>query len=171
MILQQICYCYLFQISNFDTFEVFKKFQLFFQKRQLFSLKEQRFWKFWAFSIFQSHSTAKLLILAIFKISCFFRETIFLNRRTKFLNTLRNLTISVPFYSKFAIISNFEETLDFFFEKPIVFKQKPNFERFEKSDYSRSIIQQISYLQMLKSFQVLFRKTIVFVRKHKFWTI
>ena len=99
----------------------------------------------------------------------FFRKTIFFKRRTKFLNTLRNLTISVPFYIKVSIFSNFEEAQDFF-EKPIVFKQKPHFEPFKNTDFSSRIIQQICYLHMFNSFQVLFWKTIVFVRKHKFWT-
>ena len=99
----------------------------------------------------------------------FFGKPFFFKRRTKFLNTLRNLTISVPMYSKVSIFSNFEEAQDFF-EKPIVFKQKPNFEPFEKFDYSSRFIQQICYLHMFKSFQVLFRKTIVFVRNYKFLT-
>ena len=99
--------------SNFDTFEIFKKFQLFFQKRQLFSFKEQNFWKFWVFSIFQSHSTAKLLLLAFFKNSRFFSKNHCFCKKTLFLNIFGKFSISVAFYDKVALFSDSQKTKRF----------------------------------------------------------
>ena len=60
---------------------------------------------FWEIVLFQSHSTANLLILEIFKNSKFFPKNPFsFFWKKKILTVLRNLTISVALYGKFATI-------------------------------------------------------------------
>ena len=65
---------------------------------------------------------------------------------------MRNLTISVAFYSKFATFSNFEKIQDFFRKSHLFFFWKnPNFERFEIFHYFSRILRQICYNLMEKN--------------------
>ena len=95
---------------------------------------------------FDTHSKSKLLPLAtVEKIQYFFQKThLFLNKRVKVLNVLRNPTISFAFQSKFASFRDFKNFQTFSFEKTHLFCQEnPNFERFENLCHSSRIPRQI----------------------------
>ena len=85
-----------------------------------FFLKKIKFWTFWESLLFQSHSTANLLPLAIWKnLQFFFSKSLsFYLERTQFLNVLRNLTISWALNGNFATLSDFEKKIqDFVLKK------------------------------------------------------
>ena len=90
----------------------------------------------WEMLVLQSRFTSNLLLLAIFKNARFFMQNQSIFWKKKFMDVLRNRTISVAFYIKFGTFRDFKKTQKFFSEKPFFLKKNnPNLERFEEFYY------------------------------------
>ena len=92
---------------------------------------KNRFWKkkyrrLWESLFFQSHSAAKLLLLALFlKKGIFLGKTYLLFfRKSQVLKSLRKFVISLAFCCNFVTFSDFRKKDDFFFRKTRFFWKK-----------------------------------------------
>ena len=139
----------VFIYSNFVAFITFFQKKILLAKNPFFVTPNFR--TFWRFLLIQSHSTSNLLIAAILE-RIFFSDNasdLFLTK-TYVLNSLRNFTNSVAFYSKFTTLSNFSKKNTFSSRKThIYFLIKPNFESFENSYFLSRTLRQICYLMRI----------------------
>ena len=98
---------------------VLKKFNSLFGKTQPFFFGKNQFLRLWKNLLFQSHSAANLLLLAVFKKGNSFRKTYLFFLKNQFLKSLRKFVISVAFCSKFSTFRNNWKKAGFFLEKSI----------------------------------------------------
>ena len=107
------CWFLLFQShgsAKMVPLAIFKENSHIFRKTHLvFFIKKPKISTFWEISLIKLPPTASLRPFAVSKkLKTFFsRKQSFFSKRIQFLNTSRNLNISVAFYSKFATFSIF----------------------------------------------------------------
>ena len=124
--------------DSFDTattllpLTIYLKSSIFSLENPNFFWKKNKFCTFWGNLLLQSHSTAKLIPLAISKKNKFNPKTyLFFLKSKNILNSLRKLPYSVAFHSKIATFSHFKVN-SFFWRIHVLFWNSQEFERFEK---------------------------------------
>ena len=113
------------KFANLSDFKIFKTFLKslanFFEKNSIFRSFEK-------FSIFQSHSTAKMLTLAFFKKNSQFlsKNPSIFHLKTQIVNVSRNFTSSIGTYGKIVTISTFKR-VNFFSKNTSIFYENSEF--------------------------------------------
>ena len=89
------------------------------------------------------------------------------------MNVLRNFTISVAFYGKFATFSDFEKIQYFFSKNPSIFLKKSQFWTFwEILLFQSHFTANLLPLAILKKINIFFRKThLFFLKKTQFLNV
>ena len=83
--------------------------------------------------------------------------------KAKSLNVLRDLNLSVAFFSKFNTSGLFKKFQGFFSEHPIFLAKNPISESFEKSDISVAVDTKLAKFSCFQKFKFLFRKKHLFL--------
>ena len=158
---------------------IFRNFNVFF-RFPIFSCKKNKFWKFWEILLFCLHWTSNWLTVSVAvdiklaKLSCF--------QKLRFLSRKNHLVFQNPIFriilliqstcGKFATFSHLTKQFKIFSrETHLLFKNKTNFERFEKPYSFIRFLQQNCYPQFFSKNSKFFRKSIYFYKEAQtLWT-
>ena len=109
---------------------IFYENNIFFSKNTFILFNKTNFWTFREILLFQWPCSATMLLLAILKKSRIFPDNQSCFRNLFFCNVLRNITISVAFYSKFATFITFLKDRIFFEQThPSIYWRKKHFSK------------------------------------------